>query len=102
MGRRCNVEHERAEAAEQQLTALRAVVQQIVRYAIHKRNCKSLCVECGGSRFGNRHREGWIPGSGVFWHDFTPAGACDCGLDTLAAALTTEPDTDAQGCRRLW
>ena len=53
----------------------------------HLAGCAALCVECGGDRGNGRHRESWVPGSGVFWHDFTPKARCTCGRDEALAAI---------------
>lgn len=82
--------------AEADLAALRSHVQQIAREwpPQHKRKCGVFCDECGGGKLSGRHRDGWIPGSGVFWHDFVGDGKCDCGLDAALSALSTIPRTD--------
>jgi hypothetical protein len=69
-----------AEAAQRQLVA------RLRKYVQHDNNCKMIrCVECNGSRGNGRHQESWIPGSGVYWHEFTSQGACTCGLAALVA-----------------
>jgi hypothetical protein len=83
---------DKAEAERDQAVAALADQRQLVArlrtYVQHDNNCKMiLCVECHGSRGNGRHREDWIPGSGVYWHEFTPQGACTCGLAALVAEL---------------
>ena len=49
------------------------------KHGQHKKGCKALCQECGEDKTSGCHREGWVPGSGVYWHDFVPRGeSCDC------------------------
>lgn len=43
---------------------------QVCEDCYHKAIYGEQCQECGGYRKDGNHREGWIPGSGVYWHDF--------------------------------
>jgi hypothetical protein len=62
-------------------------------YVRHKPGCASLCQRCGERPESGRHREGWVAGSGVFWHDFIPGSRCDCGLSD--ALLADAPERTA-------
>ena len=68
-------------------TAHADLLRRLDPHLSHLAGCAALCVECGGDRGNGRHRESWVPGSGVFWHDFTPKARCTCGRDEALAAI---------------
>lgn len=46
------------------------IVRELKAELVELKRDTVTCVECGRSKNAGCHRHSWVPGSGVFWHEF--------------------------------